>query len=63
MKKKNNKDQASTLVEELVKKTPVLTKEEMDNFCTFEEIIANAKKMFDDKVKNIIAQYDKYKNR
>ena len=63
MKKKNNKDQASTLVEELVKKTPVLTKEEMDNFCTFEEIIANAKKMFDDKVKNIIEQYDKYKNR
>lgn len=58
MKKKNNKDQASTLVEELVKKTPVLTKEEMDNFCTFEEIIANAKKMFDDKVKNIIAQYE-----
>ena len=53
MKKKNNKVQAS-LVEELVKQRPVLTEEEMNDFCTYEEVVADALQMFDEMANNII---------
>ena len=39
MEKKNKKSQ--TLVEELVKQRPILTEEEMAEFCTYEEIVTD----------------------
>ena len=59
--KNNNKRQ--TLVEELAKQRSILTEEEMKDFCTFEELVADAKLMFDEKVKNIIQTYDNCKSK
>jgi len=53
MKKKNNTIQTS-LVEKSVKQRPILTEEEMKDFCTYDEIVTDALRMFDEKVKNII---------
>ena len=55
MKKNTNKIQTS-LVEELVKQRPILTEEEMSNFCTYEEVVADALQMFDEMANNIIQQ-------
>lgn len=54
MEKKNKKCQ--TLVEELVKQRPILTEEEMTEFCTYEEIVADTLQTFDDMVNSIIQQ-------
>lgn len=62
MKIMRNNNNHQTLVEELVKQRLVLTEEEMKDFCTFEEIITDAKLMFDKKVKNIIQKYDNCKD-
>ena len=42
-KKKNN---MAVNIGELVKQRPVLTEEEMNEFCTYEEIVADAKRLF-----------------
>ena len=55
MKKKNNTTQTS-LVEESVKQRPILTEEEMKDFCTYDEIVTDALRMFDEKVKIIITK-------
>ena len=57
---RNNRNR-QTLVEELAKQRPVLTEEEMKDFCTFEELVSDAKLIFDEKVKNIIQTYDNCK--
>lgn len=54
MEKKNKKCQ--TLVEELVKQRPILTEEEMTEFCTYEEIVIDTLQTFDDMVNSIIQQ-------
>lgn len=50
-KKKNN---MAVNIGELVKQRPVLTEEEMNEFCTYEEIVADAKRLFDEMVAEII---------
>lgn len=57
MEKKNNKSQ-TLCIEELVKQRPILTEEEMAEFCTYEEIVADAKAMFDEEVQKIWKEYD-----
>jgi len=59
---KNNKSH-QIIVEELVKQRPILTEEEIKDFCTFEEIVADAKSIFDEKVKKIIQEYDNCRGR
>lgn len=54
MEQKNKNSQ--TLVEELVKQRPILTEEEMAEFCTYEEIVTDTLQMFDDMVNSIIQQ-------
>ena len=60
MEKKNKKCQ--TLVEELVKQRPILTEEEMAEFCTYEEIVIDTLQTFDDMVNSIIQQNGKNSN-
>jgi hypothetical protein len=57
MEKKNNKSQ-TLCVEELVKQRPILTEEAMTEFCTYEEIVTDAKTMFDAEVQKIWREYD-----
>lgn len=57
MEKKNNNNQA-LCIEELVKQRPILTEEEMAELCTYEEIVADAKAMFDEEVQKIWREYD-----
>ena len=54
MEQKNKNSQ--TLVEELVKQRPILTEEEMAEFCTYEEIVIDTLQTFDDMVNSIIQQ-------
>ena len=54
MEQKNKNSQ--TLVEELVKQRPILTEEEMTEFCTYEEIVIDTLQTFDDMVNSIIQQ-------
>lgn len=61
--KKNKHHQNSILIRELAKQRPILTEEEINSFCTFEEIITDAKEYFDTRVKNIIKEYDNCKNK
>ena len=56
-KKKNNKHQ-TLCIEEITKELPILTESEMNNLCTYEEILNDALIMFDEKVKNIIQTND-----
>ena len=49
-------DNIKLSIDELVKQRPVLTEEEMNEFCTYEEIVADAKRLFDEKVADIIAK-------
>ena len=60
MEKKYKKCQ--TLVEELVKQRPILTEEEMAEFCTYEEIVTDTLQTFDDMVNSIIQQNGKNSN-
>lgn len=55
-KKKNN---MAVNIGELVKQRPVLTEEEMNEFCTYEEIVADAKRLFDEMVAEIIEKNGK----
>ncbi len=55
MKKKNNTIQTS-LVEKSVKQRPILTEEEMKDFCTYDEIVTDTLRMLDEKVKNNIVK-------
>lgn len=55
-KKKNN---IAVNIGELVKQRPVLTEEEMNEFCTYEEIVADAKRLFDEMVAEIIEKNGK----
>ena len=55
MKKKN----ITVNIDELVKQRPVLTEEEMNEFCTYEEIVADAKRLFDEMVAEIIERSEK----
>ena len=57
MEKKNNPSQ-TLCIEELVKQRPILTEEEMAEFCTYEEIVADAKSMLDKEVQKIWREYD-----
>ena len=45
-------------VEELVKQRPVLTKEEMKNFYSYEEAIQDCLCMFDEEVQKIKKEFD-----
>ena len=56
-------NRSKSLVEELAEQHPVLTEDEMRDFPSFEEIIADAKLMFDEKLKNIIQEYEKRKDK
>lgn len=56
---KSNKSQTLS-IKELARQRPILTKEEMAEFCTYEEIVADAKAMFDDEVKKIWKEYDSH---
>ena len=47
-------DKTELSIEELVKKRPVLTKEEMNEFCTYEEAVDEAMRLFDEAVAEII---------
>ena len=60
MEQKNKNSQ--TLVEELVKQRPILTEEEMAEFCTYEEIVIDTLQTFDDMVNSIIQQNGKNSN-
>ena len=62
MKKTNNGNQ-TLCVEELVKQRPILTEEEMAEFCTYEEIVADAKAMFDEEVQKIWREYDSHQSK
>ena len=63
MKKKKFDYKQQTLdISELVKQRPVLTEEEMKEFCTYEEIVADAIVMFEEEVQKIWREYDS-KNR
>ena len=57
MKKINVKKQ-SVCIEELVKQRPVLTEEGMNEFCSYEEIVSNALRLFDEEVQKIWKEYD-----
>ena len=61
MKKKcknNIKRNAKQNLDELVKRRPILTKEEMDSFMTYDEIISEAKRLFDEAVLKIWKEHD-----
>ncbi len=45
-------------LEEIVKQRPVLTEAEMSNLCTYDEIVDDALRVFDEKVNRIIQQND-----
>mgnify|MGYP003306978859 CR=1 FL=1 len=45
-------------IEKIVSKKPILTEQEMNDFCSFEEIIADARAMFDEKIKTILSKND-----
>jgi hypothetical protein len=59
----NNKSHQVLCVEEITKQNPILTEEEMNNFMTYEEIIAEATKMLDDEINKINQEYVKYKGK
>ena len=45
-------------IEELVKQRPILTEEDMNSFMTYDEIIAEAKRLFDEAVMKIWQDQD-----
>ncbi len=60
MKKKSNNNHQSSLIEEWVKERPILTEEEMNSFMTYDEIISEAKRLFDEAVKKIWQEHDSH---
>lgn len=63
MGKKNNKQYQTLCIEDIVKKMPMLTESDMNNMCTYEEIVNDALAMFDEKVKKLIQAYDTNKSK
>ena len=63
MKKQENNSNQTLCIEELVKQRPILTEEEMASFCTYEEIIADAKSQFDEVIKQIWQEYDSHNSK
>jgi hypothetical protein len=61
MNYRSNKSHRVLCVEEIAKQNPILTEEEMNNFMTYEEIIAEATKMLDDEINKINQEYANYK--
>ena len=55
---KEKKEQPTLNIDELAKQRPVLTEEEMKEFCTYEEIVADAIVMFEEEVQKIWREYD-----
>ena len=62
VKKEINRNQ-TLCIEELVRQRPILTEEEMNNFCTYEEIVADAKAQFDEDIKRIWQENDSYSSK
>ena len=58
--KKRNKHQTLD-IDEIVLQRPILTEEDMKNFCTYEEIVAEAEIMFNEKVEESLQQYNNQK--
>lgn len=56
--KKNKNNSHALCIEEIVSNKPILTEQEMKEFCSFEEIIADAKTMFDEKVRTALTKND-----
>ena len=52
------KDSGKVNIEELVKQRPILTEEDMNSFMTYDEIIAEAKRLFDEAVNKIWEDHD-----
>ena len=63
MLKKENKRNQTLCIEELVKQRPILTEEEMADFCTYDEIVTDAKAQFDEEIKRIWQEYDSYSSK
>jgi hypothetical protein len=61
MNNRNNKSHRVLCVEEIAKQNPILTEEEMNNFMSYEEIVAEATKMLDDEINKINQEYANYK--
>ncbi len=57
---KNNKQNRKLCLEELAKQHPILTEEEMGEFMTYEEIISEAKRLFDEAIEKIQQEYDSH---
>jgi len=55
---KRNKTNQTLCVEEIASKNPILTEEDMNELCTYEEMVSEALRVFDEKVEKIIQQYD-----
>ena len=60
MRKKDNKQNQKLCLEELVKQRPILTEEEMNSFMTYDEIISEAKRLFDEAVNKIWQEHDSH---
>jgi hypothetical protein len=63
MKHRNNKNHQVLCIKEIAKQNPILTEEEMNNFMTYEEIIAEATKMLDEEINKINQEYANYKSK
>jgi hypothetical protein len=62
MNYRNNKSHRVLCVEEIAKRNPILT-EEINKFMTYDEIIVEATKMFDDEINKVNQEYANYKGR
>ena len=63
MATKDNNCNKALFIEQMAKQRPILTEEEINNFCTFEEIIAEAKTMFDAEIDRIWQEHDSHKHK
>lgn len=50
------KNDITVNIEELLKQRPVLTEKEMNEFCTYEEAVDEAMRLFDEAVAEIIVK-------
>lgn len=57
MGNKKKKDSKTVNIAELVKQRPVLNEEEMKEFATYEEIVSDALRLFDEEVQRISNEY------
>ena len=58
MGEKRNRKHQTLCIEDIVKKMPILTESDMNNMCTYEEIVDDALVKFDEKVKKLIQAHD-----